>query len=86
VQLPKGYALDNADRPAPINAGISKYEVRMGISNDQTILHYGRSFFFGQRDVLLFTVDKYELLKRLFDEVSKADHHMITLKQAGPTN
>jgi Domain of Unknown Function with PDB structure (DUF3857)/Transglutaminase-like superfamily len=86
IQLPKGYALDNADRPAPINAGISKHEVRMGISNDQTTLHYNRSFFFGQRDVLLFNVDKYELLKRLFDEVSKADNHMITLKQVGSTN
>ena len=86
IQLPKGYALDNADRPAPINAGISKYDVRMGISNDQTTLHYSRSFFFGQRDVLLFTVDKYDLLKRLFDEVSKADNHMITLKQVGSTN
>jgi hypothetical protein len=86
IELPKGYALDNADRPAPINAGISKHEVKMGISNDQGTLHYNRTFFFGQRDVLLFTVDKYELLKRLFDEVSKADNHMITLKQAGSTN
>jgi len=86
IQLPKGYILDNADRPAPISAGISKLEVKMGISKDQTTLHYSRSFFFGQRDVLLFTVDKYELLKRLFDEVSKADNHMITLKQGGSTN
>lgn len=86
IQLPKGYTLDNADRPVPISAGISKHEVRIGVTNDQTTLHYARSFFFGQRDVLLFTVDKYELLKRLFDEVSKADNHMITLKQAGSTN
>jgi hypothetical protein len=86
IQLPKGYALDNADRPAPINAGISKHEVGMGISNDQTTLHYNRTFFFGQRDVLLFTVDKYELVKRLFDEVSKADNHIITLKQVGSSN
>lgn len=86
IELPKGYALDNADRPAPINAGISKHEVRMGVSNDQTTLHYSRTFFFGQRDVLLFAVDKYELIKRLFDEVSKADNHMITLKQAGASN
>lgn len=86
IQLPKGYTLDNADRPAPISAGISKHEVRIGVTNDQTTLHYNRSFFFGQRDVLLFTVDKYEPLKRLFDEVSKADNHMITLKQGGSAN
>ena len=86
IELPKGYQLDNADRPAPINAGISKYEVKMGISNDQTTLHYQRTFFFGERDLLLFSVDKYELLKRLFDELSKADNHMITLKQASSAN
>ncbi|HKV34531.1 MAG TPA: DUF3857 domain-containing protein [Pyrinomonadaceae bacterium] len=86
IELPKGYTLDNADRPAPIGAGISKHEVRIGVTNDQRTLHYNRSFFFGQRDLLLFTVDKYELLKRLFDEVSKADNHMITLKQGGSTN
>ena len=82
IELPKGYTLDNADRPAPISAGISKHEVRIGVTNDQRTLHYNRTFFFGQREVLLFTVDKYEPLKRLFDEVSKADNHMITLKQA----
>jgi hypothetical protein len=81
ITLPKGYALDNADRPAPISAGISQHEVKMGVSNDQTTLHYNRTFFFGQRDVLLFSVDKYEALKRLFDEISKADHHIIPLKQ-----
>ena len=41
---------------------------------------------FGERDVLLFTVDKYELLKRLFDEINKGDNHIITLKQTGATN
>lgn len=86
IELPKGYTLDNADRPAPIGAGISKHEVRIGVTNDQKTLHYNRTFFFGQRDLLLFTVDKYELLKRLFDEVSKADNHMITLKQGGASN
>src|ERR1700754_2697695 len=86
IQLPKGYTLDNADRPAPISAGISKHEVHIGVTNDQTTLHYNRTFFFGQQDVLLFTVDKYEPLKRLFDEVSKADNHIITLKQSGSTN
>ncbi|HSK64846.1 MAG TPA: hypothetical protein VK893_13425, partial [Pyrinomonadaceae bacterium] len=86
ITLPKGYELDNADRPAPISAGISQHEIKMGISNDQTTLHYNRTFFFGQRDVLLFSVDKYELLKRLFDEINKADNHIITLKQTTASN
>ncbi len=81
IALPKGYALDNADRPAPISVGISKHEINMGVTQDQTTLHYNRTFFFGQRDVLLFSVDKYESLKRLFDEINQADNHIIPLKQ-----
>jgi hypothetical protein len=87
IQLPKGFALDNADRPAPINAGaVSKYDVQMGITNDQSTLVYKRNFFFGSPNLLLFSVDKYDAIKQLFDEVSKADNHIITLKQAGSTN
>lgn len=87
IALPKGFALDNADRPAPINAGdVSQYDIKMGITNDQTTLVYNRSFFFGNPKLLLFPVEKYDLIKQLFDEVSKADNHMITLKQAGSTN
>jgi hypothetical protein len=48
ITLPRGYVLDNADRPAPINAGAaSQYEVSMGITNDKTTLIYKRKFFFG---------------------------------------
>jgi hypothetical protein len=87
IQLPKGFALDNADRPAPINAGaISQYDVQMGITNDQSTLIYKRNFFFGNSSLLLFSVEKYDAIKQLFDEVSKADNHIITLKQAGSTN
>ena len=83
IELPKGYMLDNADRPSPINAGrISHHTVNMGITQDGKTLHYDRTFHFGDRDVLFFTVDKYDQIKRLFDEISKADHHMITLKQS----
>ena len=88
ITLPKGFALDNADRPAPINAGaISQYDVQMGITDDQSTLIYKRTFFFGKPDLLLlFSVDKYDAIKQLFDEVNKADNHIITLKQVGSTN
>ncbi|HEU4506743.1 MAG TPA: DUF3857 domain-containing protein [Pyrinomonadaceae bacterium] len=82
LNLPKGYVLDNADRPAPISGGVvSKHEVKMGITKDQTMLTYGRSFYFGGDDAILFPVENYRLLKQLFDEIHKADNHMITLKQ-----
>jgi hypothetical protein len=87
IDLPKGYALDNADRPAPINAGAaSQHEIKMGITSDQATLHYNRSFYFGTPNLLLFPVEKYDAIKQLFDEVNKADNHMITLKQVGSTN
>ena len=87
IDLPKGYALDNADRPSPISAGpISAHEIKMGVTMDQTTLHYNRTFHFGTSNLLLFPVEQYDAIKRLFDEVSKADNHIITLKQAGSTN
>jgi len=87
IELPKGYALDNADRPAPINAGpTSKHEINMGVTNDQATLHYNRSFFFGTSELLLYPVSKYDLLKQLFEEVNRADNHIITLKQVAATN
>jgi hypothetical protein len=85
VSLPKGYVLDNADRPPPINAGeICRHEVNMGVTSDQQTLIYNRKFFFGGQDAILFPVKHYEQLKRLFEEINKADNHLITLKQAGP--
>lgn len=87
ISLPKGYALENADRPAPIHAGaVSKYDVRIAVTTDQTTLIYNRTFFFGGNDAILFPVDSYETLKQLFDAINKSDNHMITLKQSGSTN
>jgi len=87
VTLPKGYALDNADRPAPINVQeICKLEINMGVTQDQRILIYKRNFFFGGNDSILFPVTTYDHIKRLFDEISKVDNHMITLKQSAATN
>ena len=81
IKLPKGYTLDSADRPAAIAAGtICKHEIYMGVTKDQTTLHYNRNFFFGGDNTILFPVTSYEQLKLLFDDIHKADNHMITLK------
>jgi hypothetical protein len=69
------------------NAGAtSQYEVNMEITNDKTAVIYKRKFFFGGGGTILFPVDKYDLVKRLFDELHKADNHMITLKHATAGN
>ena len=70
-----------------LSAGdVSKFEIKMGVTQDQKTLKYNRTFFFGGDDAILFPVETYETIKRLFDEINKADNHMITLKQAGSTN
>lgn len=82
ITLPKGFVLDNADRPSPIIVGeICKHEINMGVTKDQTQLVYNRNFFFGGNESILFPVNTYDQVKRLFDEINKADNHMITLKQ-----
>jgi len=58
----------------------------MGVTKDQKMLTYNRTFFFGGSDAILFPVETYDTIKRLFEEIHKADNHMITLKQTGSTN
>lgn len=87
IDLPAGYALDNADAPAGINAGeISKYDIKINVTTDGRTLSYKRTFFFGGGDFgLLFPVTSYVQLKNLFDELHKRDNHTITLKQGTAT-
>ncbi|MBC8031854.1 MAG: DUF3857 domain-containing protein [Pyrinomonadaceae bacterium] len=81
IKLPKGYATDNADVPPPINAGVSQYKVRMGVTKDNSALIYNRSFSFGGQSILLFPPETYADMKRLFDELNKSDNHTIALRQ-----
>jgi hypothetical protein len=88
ITLPEGFALDNADRPSPIKAGaICRHDVQMGVTKDEKTLVYSRTFFFGTADqILIFPVENYVPLKQLFDLISKADNHVITLKQNAAAN
>jgi hypothetical protein len=87
ITLPKGYAPDSPDRPPAINVnGLCHYEIKMGLSKDNSILVYNRSFFFGNERILLFPVEGYPQMKRLFDTINKSDNHTVALKQAVPTN
>jgi Domain of Unknown Function with PDB structure (DUF3857)/Transglutaminase-like superfamily len=87
ITLPKGYALDNADKPAPVAAGeVCYHEINIGITKDEKTLVYSRNFFFGGNNSIIFAVQTYQSLKRLFDEIHKSDNHMITLKQTAATN
>jgi hypothetical protein len=83
IELPPGFALDNADAPMPFKAGIiSEYKPMFGMTKDNKQLIAKRSFFFGGGDYILFPVSSYLQLKSLFDQLNTADNHTITLKQA----
>jgi hypothetical protein len=84
IELPAGYTLDNSDKPAPFNAeNISGYKVSIGVTNDERFLIVRREFFFGRGGNLIFTPDRYQPLKALFDRLQTSDSHTITLKSTG---
>ena len=82
IELPKGYALDNAESPQPFGSGdISKYEISIVAATDGSRLVYKRNFFFGGKNSILFPVDAYGPIKNYFDMMHKQDNHSIALKQ-----
>jgi len=86
IELPKGFALDNADAPQPFTAAqIGKYEVKLSVTNDSRALVYQRKFFFGGGDAILFPAKSYAQLKKIFDILNQQDEHTITLKQSATT-
>ena len=81
IDLPPGFALDNADAPPPFDAGkVSKYDVKILVKDKRTLI-YKRAFFFGGDGNILFPVKLYGQVKQLFDVLHKNDNHTITLKQ-----
>ena len=80
IELPDGYALDNADVPEPIAVeGISADNV--SISTDGKTLAYKRQFFFGSNsDLLIFSPNQYTAIKKFFEGINKVDTHTLTLK------
>ena len=82
-ELPAGYELDSADKPAPFAAGgISEYKLNIGITDDAKALVVRRKFFFGGGGNIIFQAAAYAQLKNLFDTLHQNDEHTITLKQA----
>ena len=87
IELPKGYAFDNADAPAPFGSGkISEYKVSIQASTDGALLIYKRNFFFAGDGSILFPVESYAPLKNYFDVLNKQDGHTLALKQVAATN
>ena len=82
IDLPPGYALDNAEKPSPFSADeVSQYKIDLGITKDNRTLILHREFFFGGGGNMLFQRSGYSQVKLLFDQLHKSDEHTITLKQ-----
>lgn len=86
IELPAGFALDNADAPASITPAmtqnICEQGIKMAVTSDGHTIIYDRNFFFGGGGSILFPARGYAALKQLFDVVTQANDHTVTLKQA----
>jgi hypothetical protein len=81
IDLPAGFALDNADAPQGFGAGeLSQYKVAIQVTKDGRTLYYKRDFFFGGKGTLLFPQPSYPQVKNFFDALHQQDNHTITLK------
>lgn len=86
ITLPAGYALDNADAPAPFESpGVSGYKPTLGVTDDRKGLLFRRNFFFGGKNSIIYPVSGYDRLKAYFDALHKSDGHTVTLKQSAST-
>ncbi len=83
IEMPKGFALDNADAPGLVEdpQKIGSLKISMSVVNETNILNYRRKFHFASGNRNLFPATAYQPLKNLFDSFHKADTHTITLKQ-----
>jgi hypothetical protein len=90
IDLPDGFALDNADAPAPIGSGeLTQYKPSLAVTTDGKKLIYRRTFFFGGGNLdngatLIFPTTSYAQLKNYFDQINTQDGHTIALKQGAP--
>ena len=87
IDLPAGFALDNADAPVPFgDSAVGEYRPSIGVTKDGRTLVYKRNFFFGANGNILFPATVYPQLKQFFDVLNKSDNHTITLRQATTTD
>lgn len=83
IELPSGFALENADRPSGIKdaQGISNHQINIAVSTDGK-LTYSRDFSFGNGGFINFPATSYPAVKALFEAFNKADVHQLTLRES----
>jgi hypothetical protein len=80
-ELPDGFSLDNADSPASLEFGApGAYKVRLMTRGTKELI-LARDLTFGRGGQILYGVETYPQLKKIFDEIQTRDNHTISLKQ-----
>ena len=85
LELPQGFALDNADQPAPESAAGTtvKHEIHVAITNENT-LRFERRLSFGIDKKIFFSVSEYPSVKSVLDAIGKRDGHVLAIKESTP--
>jgi Domain of Unknown Function with PDB structure (DUF3857) len=83
IELPAGFALENADKPTPIKdaQGISSHSIEIVVADGGKTLVYKRNFSFGNGGFIRFPTKSYPAIKSLFEAFNKADIHQLTLRE-----
>lgn len=83
LELPEGYALENADAPQSIKdqQGIGSHVTDIGVTKTGNKVVYKRDFSFGNGGLIRFPAGSYSGVKRLFEAFHSADVHQLTIKK-----
>jgi hypothetical protein len=80
IELPTGFALDNAENPGNLNFGApGEYKLKMS-ARGQAELVAERELIFGNKGIFFFDAKTYPQLKAAFDEIHRRDNTTISLK------
>jgi hypothetical protein len=83
IDLPAGFALEQAEVPPPIDAGAGAYTLTIGTVNGARLVAV-RQFSFGLKDQILFGLATYPKIKQFFDLMHSRDAHTLVLRRAEP--
>jgi hypothetical protein len=81
IQLPDGWALDNADNPGSMDFGqVGSYDVKLTINKDNDLFS-SRQLAFGRAGALYFAAANYPVVKKVFDEIQLRDSHSLSITE-----
>jgi transglutaminase-like putative cysteine protease len=79
ISLPEGFALEQPEQPAPLDANAGRHSLSISVSGGQLVV--SRTFEFGVNDAILFPSASYRPIKQFFDLVHARDGHSLILRR-----